>query len=580
MAAAVAAKHQAYRSLRELPVNVYFGDDEQYDTDLDTEHVLAEQEIPKVDDSYIGASRYTAACKFHEIIPQSKILDSLPGTVINIRNRTLGSKHIKALAEALKKNTTVQVLILEGNTMEGEGIQEVCEMLTENDFITEVNLSRNRLGSRHSLLNGPYYISDMMRKNNTLTHLDLSYNDLTENDAMFIAFGMEGNFRISHLNLSHNDFEEGGAQYIGKALMENRSIETLNLSWNHIRRKGAVIIARALQSNKNLTHVDLSWNGFGYEGALALGQALKRNKYMKELDITNNRINWAGAQFLANGIKKNETLETLRIGLNPISTTGALDILEAVAKDKCNITLLDMKGVPVIGEFDFMSSTLKQSRPGFRCIHGAIVLFPDPLGERLAKPVDPMRKVIEMMTKHKLRPLEMFKNFDKEGLFMMGHGGFKNKLKDEMKKNEMFLTRGELQEVINLMENKAGSEFGEEGNLNFVKLSQGVKEQKRQERMEKSKAAAKKKKLRDYHDKILGAEEPDLPPESPPPPELRPMSAGLPDRGYSPKTTRSGSKPIIGSSTPRMFSLPRPPVKILSMSDPLGVKKGKKKKKK
>lgn len=101
--------------------------------------------------------------------------------------------------------------------------------------------------------------------------------------------------------------------------------------------------------------------------------------------------------------------------------------------------------------------------------------------------------------------------------------------------------------------------------------------------MEKERIKKEKKKIREYHNKLLNIDEPDLPPEESLIPDTgRPLSALLRmpqsarDRARTPTTARSES--VYGAQSLPSTPMPRPPLKVLSMSAPLGkkVKKGKK----
>lgn len=75
----------------------------------------------------------------------------------------------------------------------------------------------------------------------------LSVNNFTDEDAKYLASGIEANEYIVGLNMSHNCISEDGSMYLGKGIAANDTIEDLDLSWNSIRKKGAVLICQAVK---------------------------------------------------------------------------------------------------------------------------------------------------------------------------------------------------------------------------------------------------------------------------------------------------------------------------------------------
>ncbi|XP_074645810.1 uncharacterized protein LOC141902058 isoform X2 [Tubulanus polymorphus] len=395
-----------------------------------------------------------------------------------------------------KKNTRLGELDLSDNGIGQEGVTKIALMIHENQFITRLDLSNNQLSNE-----GAKILGQMLQENRVLTYLNLSGNNFQESDATFIATGIEFNERLVELDVSHNNFSEDGAMHIGKALGTNPLLKKLNLGWNHIRRKGAVTICKGLVKNDTLTEINLSWNGFGYEGALALGQALKRNKCLISLDISNNRINWQGAVFISSGLQVNPTLETLRIGTNPLTTTGCMDIINAISHEESAISYLDLTDVPVVGEFEIMAQMLQRSR-NLTYIHGGVVSNHDILGRRLEAAVDPLQQVINYMQNNSLRPMELFRSFDKQVIFRIGESNFM----DRLQRSGINLKKGEIEQVVGRVDKAEKDQHG----ISYSKLVNALKEQKLKQRQNKKKEIKEKQKLKEYHMRILNPDGEDI----------------------------------------------------------------------
>ncbi|KAF9904158.1 hypothetical protein EC991_002993 [Linnemannia zychae] len=94
---------------------------------------------------------------------------------------------------------------------------------------------------------------------------------------------------------------------LAEVLKTNNTLTTLDLSYNSIGPNGAQALAEALKIN-TLTTLDLQSNSIGDNGTQALAEALKTNNTLTTLDLYNNEIGPYGAQALAEALKINSTI--------------------------------------------------------------------------------------------------------------------------------------------------------------------------------------------------------------------------------------------------------------------------------
>ncbi|XP_045017952.1 leucine-rich repeat-containing protein 74A-like [Bubalus bubalis] len=98
---------------------------------------------------------------------------------INLNHHGLGPNGTKAIAIALVSNTTVLTLELADNCIMEEGILSLVEMLQENYYLQEMNVSDNDLG-----LEGARILSEFLQNNtSSLFSLQLSGNNFKEESA-------------------------------------------------------------------------------------------------------------------------------------------------------------------------------------------------------------------------------------------------------------------------------------------------------------------------------------------------------------------------------------------------------------
>ncbi|GAB1297660.1 Leucine-rich repeat-containing 74A [Apodemus speciosus] len=251
---------------------------------------------------------YLEACKLVGVVPATYFIRNMDESCVNLNHHGLGPMGTKAIAITLVSNTTVLKLELEDNCIQEEGILSLMEMLHENYYLQELNVSDNHLG-----LEGARIISDFLQENNSsLWKLKLSGNSFKEECAALLCQALSSNYRIRSLNLSHNEFSDTAGEHLGQMLALNVGLQSLNLSWNHFNVRGAVALCNGLRSNVTLKKLDVSMNGFGNEGALALGDALRLNSCLVYVDVSRNGITNEGASRISKGLENNECLQVLK----------------------------------------------------------------------------------------------------------------------------------------------------------------------------------------------------------------------------------------------------------------------------
>uniref|UniRef100_A0A674JN83 Leucine rich repeat containing 74A n=1 Tax=Terrapene triunguis TaxID=2587831 RepID=A0A674JN83_9SAUR len=139
-----------------------------------------------------GAELYLEACKLVGVVPVSYFLRNMEEPYMNLNHHGLGPQGAKAIAIALVSNTTITHLELEDNWILAEGVMCLVQMLRENCYIQELNISNNHIGTE-----GAEAISRMFLDN---------------------ISSLRGNYRVKELDLSHNEFSEKGGEHLGQML--------------------------------------------------------------------------------------------------------------------------------------------------------------------------------------------------------------------------------------------------------------------------------------------------------------------------------------------------------------------------
>ncbi|XP_060118211.1 leucine-rich repeat-containing protein 74A [Heteronotia binoei] len=410
-----------------------------------------------------GAELYREACKLVGVIPVSYFIRNMEEPVMNLNHHGLGPKGIKAIAIALVSNTTITHLELDDNWILGEGTTYLVQMLRENCYIQELNISNNHLDTE-----GAEAICRMFLDNiSNIRAIQLAGNNFREEAAPYFSESLMGNYRVMELDLSHNEFAEKGGELLGQMLANNVSLEVLKLSWNHVRMKGAVALSAGLRTNGTLKVLDVSWNGFGNEGAFALGEALKVNSVLVELDISSNHINNEGTIKLSKGLEANGTLRVLKMSHNPITVEGAIALITCIRRNsKSRIEEINISNVLVNEGFVRLVDVVCEAHPELEVIYGGV-------GGHITKKQehhpDPMKVIQNYLDKNKLRLWDFFRKMDKEGNMKIPVSEFRKAM---MQQSNIPLDRIQVSELIRKLDS------GKTGQVDYSKFKIEVPEQK------------------------------------------------------------------------------------------------------
>ncbi|CAE7643758.1 NLRC3 [Symbiodinium necroappetens] len=142
-------------------------------------------------------------------------------------------------------------------------------------------------------------IAEALKTNSTLTSINLEGNRIDEDGGKAIGEALKSNSTLASINLGFCNIGEG-AQAICEALKTNSTLTSINLERNHIGNEGGKAIGKALKTNSTLTSINLESNFIGGEGGKAIAEALRSNSTLTRIELAYNRIgNKGGKAWLA-----------------------------------------------------------------------------------------------------------------------------------------------------------------------------------------------------------------------------------------------------------------------------------------
>jgi Ran GTPase-activating protein (RanGAP) involved in mRNA processing and transport len=217
-----------------------------------------------------------------------------------LRDCTLGSAELAELAPALYHNTSIKVLDLSENELDGmESATLLRDILRSNKTMTALDLSGNRLGETTGTVE---YIADGLGSNSTLLKIDLSSCALRDGGVSILAQSLGSrNTTLQKLTLHWNAITSTGVGVLLETMEQSSHITDLVLDYNPIKNDGASILARSLGNNAlpNFTRLSLSGCDISDDGFIALVSALAQNTSLLHLDLCDDPLDFSERALLA-----------------------------------------------------------------------------------------------------------------------------------------------------------------------------------------------------------------------------------------------------------------------------------------
>ena len=244
---------------------------------------------------------------------------------LDLRNCSIGDQGSKFLTRGLSKypiSHSKISLFLWANFIHEEGIHHIAELLENTSLISQLILSFNVIGSC-----GLSTLCEGLSTNTSLKDLDLSNCSLFLDDHGAIPRLLSTNTTLEHLNLSANVIGNAELKNICEALSTNTSLKKLYLSICSLtisnNNRTALALFQLLNENNSLEHLDLSGNTVTSCCRIAAGLAV--NNTLKILTLNNCNLTDQNMDELSIGLIN--MIEKLNIGHNNSITKDGMKTL-------------------------------------------------------------------------------------------------------------------------------------------------------------------------------------------------------------------------------------------------------------
>lgn len=276
-------------------------------------------------DLYISGHALDEACadQLSETLTLNDTLKTL-----NLGNATLGNdaKVFGLICEGLAVNEGLIKLDLDNKGLKLDTVRLLADALTKNNYLKDVNLTRNELDNEAIAVLAPACIK--------LENINLSMNHIGPSGAMALVKDLMPNGAVQELDLSDNPLLEGASQFVS-ALGQNKTLRVLKMV--DVVSSGLDALSTlpppATDDGKLTEEINEKGGERSVHGnalLLALGSILETNKQLTNVWLNNNSIESSALETLATHLSASRLVE-LALRNNLIDDQGALALSKAIS---------------------------------------------------------------------------------------------------------------------------------------------------------------------------------------------------------------------------------------------------------
>ncbi|KAM9332671.1 leucine-rich repeat-containing protein 34 [Pholidichthys leucotaenia] len=265
----------------------------------------------------------------------------LPGNNRLRRVQRLCDNDVLALSECLRSNDSVTGLDLRYNDIRDEGAGHLAKLLKEKSCLRSLDLIFNNIQT-----DGAKVLADGLQSSSSLLSLRLSGNKIGDRGGMFLIGSLKLNSSLQELELANTDLGTQSVVALTVELKTNTRLRSVDISRPLLfsqQEEWAVHCYQMLKVNRSLVELHLGKMGITDYGMEQLTDGLKLNRSLRYLDLRCNHVTCDGAGFLAKALRENTTLKIIDLSSNRIEDEGAVYLSEAVAWPGCVLTELSVR---------------------------------------------------------------------------------------------------------------------------------------------------------------------------------------------------------------------------------------------
>ncbi|KAG2386116.1 hypothetical protein C9374_002562 [Naegleria lovaniensis] len=299
--------------------------------------------------------------------PVLSIIEKFNQKNLDLSHLTLGDKGVQAISSMLRLNNVIQKLTLADNNISSVGFADLVTSLRKNTTLKHLDISDNKLGLVNSgnidmpVMNTPsssegsrtengnssnttptsgsiesqdacsQAMLNLLKKNGVLESFIARDNHLTDQHLKYIVEGLNDNITLTCLDISSNDFTDNSGQILGHLLATTR-LRHLDLSWTSLRKQGISNMLLGLKTNNSLVELNLSWIGLNNDHCKLLSQFIAESDALCVLNISHNRFDEEGLQPISKALEQNTSLTHLDLSYNTLGNNAVMSLFRCLHK--------------------------------------------------------------------------------------------------------------------------------------------------------------------------------------------------------------------------------------------------------
>lgn len=233
---------------------------------------------------------------------------------LDIQSNRIGDENITKIVKFIKeKNIRLKSLKMQSNYIGPEGSIAISELLKNNNYLTHINLAGNPLGYK-----GIKNICNAIELfPNALEELLLNFTQCNNYCSKDIYNMLIKNTRLKVISLIGNFLNNEGIDIILSSLRVNNTLEELSIGENrNYNAKGFKNLASYLRFNTNLVSLEIKSSRLSDKILMDLAQTLKNDKKIVVLNLIDNELGYVNTIKFGLYIRKNNIINDIKMLLN------------------------------------------------------------------------------------------------------------------------------------------------------------------------------------------------------------------------------------------------------------------------
>ncbi|XP_065187853.1 leucine-rich repeat-containing protein 34-like [Sycon ciliatum] len=267
----------------------------------------------------------------------------LQGNQPVLKGNQINDEIVPALLAVLKQHNVTSHLNLSYNTVTDKGAACIAEFLRQNTRMEGISLFLNEITAEGA---GALY-GALKAGSSAVEHIDLGYNRIGGDGGLRLAQMLQRTPSVTSVNVENTYLDMNGLQQVLIALQTNRTTEDINLGRPVLSSQGVGSLphhlGKMLKSNVVLKELRLPWWSLCCSDMFTICQGLLVNQTLVHLDLVGNKIAPDGAEYLATYLSLNGALKALNLESNRIQDGGTLALARALTTGRSGLEWLNIK---------------------------------------------------------------------------------------------------------------------------------------------------------------------------------------------------------------------------------------------